>query len=977
MRRAREKRGWTIAIVAARLSLPRSVVEQWEQEKLFPSLAQWERLCRLFGIDREVVGEIFDGKVNREPTSGTFLFIPDGDGNLDRLLSLPDKSMAIYDPDLPRPSGSKLIGREGLLNEVKRGLDAGYKIGLHGLPGSGKTALAVALAHDRAIRARFEDGIIWAGFGRQPHLLGLFSRWGGLLGIDASTTETLKSMEAWITALRDILGQRKLLIIFDDVWQLEDVQACLIGGPDCAYILTTRSRTIAASFAGEGAIAVPELPGADGLALLAQFAPIVLNYEEETIQRLVRSVGGLPLALTLMGKYLRVQTADGRPRRLKTALDDLQDIVYRLYLSTPAAPSEHLATFPEDIPISLHSMIAVSDQQLDQASQRALRALSVLPAKPNAFEQEIALTVSGESIETLATLCSAGLLEQVTPRRYMLHQTIADYASVQLDTKEPHRRLVAYIQRFLAEHQSNEYALERELATIIVALEYAHEEGWQQEIVQCTRLIASLLALRGFYPLAEQVLQRAYRAAQQLKDNASIVEITFHLGSISQKRGEYAQARKLYDEGLALARQRCDQEQICQLLIGLGELAKEQGDYAPAGEFYQEGLILARHMQNREQICHLLISLGALARERGNYKQARDLYQEGLILARQLEDREQISAALRNLGVVASEQGDYSQAEAYYKEGLELAQQLEHRDLMSNILMNLGNLAKERGQYVQAETYLQESLALARQMGHQERISVILSNLGVLEDARSDYAQAEAYLREGLELARRVGHRERTSLILLNLGVVAGRQGNDAQAEQHYQEALKLARQLGHRERISLLLLNLGDNAVGQKNFAQAKAYLSEGMTLARQMGHQERISDLYLHLGILASGQEEDTRAEKYLSEGLQIARQINNPLLICSLLGAKGQLFLQRKQIEQAREAFQEMLDRAPLNSQKVVADAQYGLARVAVSTQEFGEAKRLAESSLSILNAIGHRSADSIRTFLESVPVQESIQ
>ncbi len=985
-----------MAMVAGMLTVPIGIVEQWEQGKLLPSSAQWERLCRLFGLDMRAVGESLDGETTRESKSVAFLLLTKSEIAEGNLLAQPGTmqgrsqdeldekgrealpgGVAIYDPDLPVVSRERLIGRDGLLTAMKLQLCDGNKVVLYGLPGSGKTALAVALAHDPEIRQRFSDGVLWAGLGRQPHLQGLFSHWGALLKIDASITETLKSTEAWISVLHNFIGPRNILIVVDDVWQIEDVRGVQSGGPNCAYVLTTRLASIATAFAADHALLVPELLEGDGLRLLAQFAPTVLKDEQLSAQQLVRSVGGLPLALTLIGKYLRTQTTNGRPQRLRTALDNLQNVEYRLYLSSPTAPGEQPVSLPDDLPVSLQSVIAVSDQQLQEPARRALHALSILPAKPSTFGREVALIVSGEHTKTLTILSDAGLLEQIGFRRYMLHQTVADYARMQLSSTEPFRRLVAYGERFLAEHLTDERALERELATLIVALEYAFERGLQPEFVHSACLIAPFLSRRGFYPLAEQILQRAYGAALQLKDNPNIIQITYYLGTISQKRGVYPRATELLREGLALARQMEERGQISHLLIGLGALAKEQGNYAAAREFYQEGLILARQMEDQEQISHLLIGLGVLAKEQGDYTAARELYQEGLALARHLNDREQISTALKNLGVVESEQGNYAQAETFYQEGLKLAQKLEHRDLMSSIFMSLGNLAKERGQYSDAESYLQQGLTLARQMGHQERISVILSNLGVLEDARSDYTCAEAYLREGLDLARKVGHRERISLILLNLGVIAERQGREKQAEQHYQEALDLARQLGHQERISLLLLNLGDIAVERNHFEQAEAYLREGMILARKISHQERISDLYLHLGIMATRQGRESQAQEYLDEGLRIARQINNRPLICTQLYAEGELYLQREQSQEAGSTFREMLALAPATSQKVVADAEYGLARVAVLNREYEEARRLAESSLNILNAVGHRRADSIRTFLEDITKRENQQ
>src|SRR5579875_2314803 len=51
---------------------------------------------------------------------------------------------------------------------------------------------------------------------------------------------------------------------------------------------------------------------------------------EEKVHDLVRAVGQLPLALTLMGNYLRKQTYSGQSRRIHTALQRLSDAKVRL-----------------------------------------------------------------------------------------------------------------------------------------------------------------------------------------------------------------------------------------------------------------------------------------------------------------------------------------------------------------------------------------------------------------------------------------------------------------------------------------------------------------------------------------------------------------------------------------------------------------------------------------------------------------------
>ena len=79
-----------------------------------------------------------------------------------------------------------------------------------------------------------------------------------------------------------------------------------MGVSNCAYLVTSHFADTAFHFTVEGAVAVHELDEDKGLALLARFAPQVVEAEPEAACRLVRSVGGLPLALTLI-KALPVQ----------------------------------------------------------------------------------------------------------------------------------------------------------------------------------------------------------------------------------------------------------------------------------------------------------------------------------------------------------------------------------------------------------------------------------------------------------------------------------------------------------------------------------------------------------------------------------------------------------------------------------------------------------------------------------------------
>ena len=45
-----------------------------------------------------------------------------------------------------------------------------------------------------------------------------------------------------LTRLREALGERRMLIVIDDVWQAAHARPFLQGGPHCARLITTRNR---------------------------------------------------------------------------------------------------------------------------------------------------------------------------------------------------------------------------------------------------------------------------------------------------------------------------------------------------------------------------------------------------------------------------------------------------------------------------------------------------------------------------------------------------------------------------------------------------------------------------------------------------------------------------------------------------------------------------------------------------------------
>ncbi len=540
LKHERMLRGWSQARVAQEIDTSERNIGRWERGFSIPSPYFREKLCKLFGKSAQELG--FVG--NEEP------YIPVPTSNEPVAVSPP------YDPSIPPlpNEGRSLVGRQDLLNTLIEQLCLERSVVLRGLPGVGKTALAITLIHYPQVLNTFCDGILWAGLGPRPDIVRHLSRWGMLMGLSSEEVKET-STEGWAIALHSIIGKRRMILVIDDVWELESALALNVGGPHCALIVTTRFPRIALHFARESVYSVNELSVENGLTLLEQFAPEAIKYENETVKTLVCEVGGLPLALRLMGRYLQTQAYNGQPRRLQSALAHLRGAKNRIVITESQSPVERSSILPKGVPLSLQSVIAVSDQQLDEQARLALRSLSVFPARPNSFSEEAALAVTQATPETLDALCDAGLLEYNSSDRYSLHQTIADYANEHLTEHIAGERLVAYTITYIERHATNYETLEQESGNILAGLKYAFEAGQHLQFVRGVVLFTPFLMTRGLYDLATLHLQRAYQLTIWSGNTLATATLMLHLGIAAYQQGDSNQAKVYLHEGLTLAQE--------------------------------------------------------------------------------------------------------------------------------------------------------------------------------------------------------------------------------------------------------------------------------------------------------------------------------------------------------------------------------------------------------------------------------------
>ena len=512
LRNEREGHGWTRAYMAECLGLadPKTI-GRWERGVATPNPYFRQKLCELLAKTAQELGLAGQPDAHLEEEQ---LSLPVIQGEERK-----PPSDFLYDPAIPSifAGNVNLIGRDKLLRKLKQCLCTTRPpvyMALHGLPGVGKTMLAAILAYDSDIRAHFYDGILWARLGPDPDISGVLRRWGTLLNIPVAQMEHLTTCEDWLKAIRVAINNQRILFVLDDVWHIDDVLNCNVGGPNCAYLLTTRLPDLALQFSPYEAFRLSELNTNEGLALLECFEPKLVASKIAAARELVQLVGGSPLALTLIGKYLHRQSYGGQPRRVEAALKNVYEAKARLQLTEPQITLERSPSLPAGSPLSLQAVIEVSDDQLDENTRNALYALSIFPAKPNSFTEEAALAVCAMPVETLDGLIDAGLLESSSPGRYTFHQIIVDYARLKhRATCAEECHLVLYMDHYIQHHPKDYEMFSLESNNIQTALDIAYKRQMYGELVQMSCAFASFLYLRGSYALAEEIVARASRVA--------------------------------------------------------------------------------------------------------------------------------------------------------------------------------------------------------------------------------------------------------------------------------------------------------------------------------------------------------------------------------------------------------------------------------------------------------------------------------
>ena len=466
--------------------------------------------------------------------------------------------------------------------------------------------------------------------------------------------------------LAAFVRDKELLLLLDNFEHLLDAApavARLLASSTSLRVLVTSRAPLRVS--GEREYRLEPLPAGDASALFVERARAVGKElaPDSTVESICRRLDGLPLAIELAAARTKLLGVEVLLERLDSALPLLTG-------GARDAPERQR---------TLRATIEWSYDLLDAASRQPFARLAVFAGS---FQLAAAEEVCDAELDALAALVDLSLLKPVGDDRFVLLETIREYAHEKLDESgeaddlgrrhaEFFRRLAeeAYAHRFDAEAESAA-RLETDHDDLRAALDWlaAHDVDRSARARRCAGLVLAFSRPHGggaravFRTRSRLSSSRGHERARALTA----------LGALTARHGDVASGRIQLEEAMALWHELGDRDELASALDALGwPLIYDAGDDAGALAAFEQSLELRRELGDSAGetralvgVCQVLVALGDVDR-------AEPLSRE--ILERAGDDTRTEHFGYHFLADCALIRGDAVEAEKRYRQSLEAA----------------------------------------------------------------------------------------------------------------------------------------------------------------------------------------------------------------------------------------------------------------------------------------------------------------
>ena len=722
--------------------------------------------------------------------------------------SIDNKSKTAFPQNIPNSGTDKFVGREKDLERLHQQFQRTSEVviaAVEGMGGVGKTELAIqySLLHFKA--RDYPGGICWLRATEADIGLQIVNFARTDLGLQLPTDLELPDQVRWCWKH---WHEGNTLVVLDDVKNYSNIKPYLPPQPSqFKLLITTRLKL---DFAASLYLSV--LSESDALEVLTHLVGHEkVKQELEEATKLCQRLGYLPLALQLVGSYVK---------KRKISLAQMLQRLEGKGLGHPSLiVKENDPTWTLNIKRGVEAAFELSWLELTESAQHlgCLLSLFTLAPIPWSLVQSAAVEQDLEELEDARLELENSHLLQGEDT-YQLHQLIHE---------------------FLSNKQNNLAVADGQKYNLCIAMKKAADEIPQSPILEEINKLALIIP---------HVAKTATAYKDWLRDE-DLISPFVGLSRFYQGQGAYTEALPWLEQCVLFVRERLgeDHPDVAQSYNNLAALYKNQGRYTEAEPLYQKALELRQRLlgEDHPHVAESYNNLAALYNNQGRYAEAEPLHQKALELLQRLlgEDHPSVATSYNNLAGLYNDQGRYTEAEPLYQKALELRQRLlgeDHPDVAQSY-NNLAVLYNDQGRYPEAEPLFQKALELRQRLLGEDHPSVATSynNLALLYKNQGRYTEAEPLYQKALELRQRLLGEDHPDVATSynDLAVLYNDQGRYTEAEPLYQKALELRQRLLGEDHphVAITYNNLAKLYYYQGRYTEAEPLFQKALEICEQ----------------------------------------------------------------------------------------------------------------------------------------------
>jgi DNA-binding SARP family transcriptional activator/tetratricopeptide (TPR) repeat protein len=660
---------------------------------------------------------------------------------------------------------------------------------IEGMPGAGKTALAVRAAH--MLAPYHPDARLYLNLRThdvtRPPLDVATALFDLLEMLGVPRAQIPETAEERAVRWRAELDRRRSIVILDDAPDLDDIRLLLPKAPCGLVLVTTRRR--AALRQGIRRIPLGVLPDEHAAALCAR-----LGVASTEIDGIVRETGGLPLALMNVA----------RPAR-------------------PVDPRNPGAT------ATIAEAFAGSCRWLTGDQRVALHRLCLFPAHDMTMEiAQLLLDGLPDGVSVIDVLARHHLIEQDGKGRYRIHPLLRDHARGQADSGGEDRRTVArlldhYVQTLknadgavyphrwkmplggspgngkpLSKAAAEEW-LAAEWRNVLELARYAEQHEWQDHCANLIHLIAEFLDNEQHREEALDAHRRAVRVCQSIGSHRGTARALLDLALTEVRVGAHddaarhaREASKIFDAvGLRAERARS------YVQIGLAFWARDEHDQALT--WYGEAEALYQELGDDRERANALRFQAMAHWSICQYPRSYQLCDEALEIYHRIGDRLGEAKTLNNKGHIEQSLARHREADDLYQRSSELYKEVTGKEWHAILDHNRGDQHRHKRRFEAALGHYRRALAAYRDTRDRANEPDVLNGIGMTYLAMERPAEALKHFQQAKEMAEEIGCRSQRVRALVGIAGVRRESGEFGAAWEIYCQALELARAIRDR----------------------------------------------------------------------------------------------------------------------------------------------------------------------------------